>query len=116
MRKLVRNKIGRRVYDWPKKPENVGFKVRRPEHPDTFIDMLKAKLIEEAEEVSETRKKSGEWTDTIVELGDVYEVMRSMGKEMGFTMDDVILAANYKRMTLGDFSHQWVLTDELGHK
>jgi len=112
MRKLVRNVIGRRVYDWPSKPENVGFTARSQIENNDYRALLKAKLIEEAEEVASTSPKSGVWTDTILELGDVYEVMRTMCDEFGFSMDDVILAADYKRMTLGDFSHKWVLSND----
>lgn len=111
MRKLVRNVIGRRVYDWPKKPENIGFKAEKAYRPNEYLDLLRAKLIEEAEEVAAAKPENGRYVDTLIELGDVYEVMRTLAHELGYNMDDIRLAADYKRLTLGNFSDKWVLTD-----
>jgi predicted house-cleaning noncanonical NTP pyrophosphatase (MazG superfamily) len=65
---------------------------------------LFAKLIEEALEV---RNASGEEKKT--ELADLFEVVRTLAKSEGFTLDEIGAAANTKREKSGGFDDGLVL-------
>lgn len=105
MRRLVRNAIGRYVYDWPNKEENRGLKVSTSKD---FRADLKNKLVEEANEVVYANTSVA----VMEKLANVYEVMRSLAKVYEVSMEDIITVAEAKRLIEGDFSSGWILEAE----
>ena len=60
-----------------------------------YTQELKAKIIEEAKELSEDYN--------LEELADVYEVMLAIAKNLGYSLQDIEEKANFKRQRKGSF-------------
>jgi predicted house-cleaning noncanonical NTP pyrophosphatase (MazG superfamily) len=66
---------------------------------------LIGKILEEALEVRETQSRD----DRKVELADLLEIVRALAQMGGYSLSDVISAADVKREKLGGFDHGKVL-------
>jgi predicted house-cleaning noncanonical NTP pyrophosphatase (MazG superfamily) len=74
---------------------------------EEFDAALRAKLVEEAEETSETSSPDG----LVRELADVVEVVRALAGRQGFTLEDVLRAAHDRREQRGAFDERILLED-----
>lgn len=85
-----------------------------PEHryrtacPEEMIALLKAKLLEEAEEVAAARTGK-EWA---AELADVLEVVHALAARNGLTPRDLETMRRSKAMARGGFALRVVLLDQ----
>ncbi len=70
-----------------------------------FEVALRAKLVEEANEVAEAPSEH-----LLEELGDVFEVLTTLAAQYGLTLAEITDAANAKRQTHGGFDER--LTSE----
>ena len=70
----------------------------------SLVEVLKDKLEEETAEVV-----AAKGDDLLVELADVYEVIRSICVHSGWTLGELHDAADKKRAHLGGFSERWFL-------
>jgi len=68
--------------------------------PHAWRQLLQDKLLEEAREVISAPGKD----DKLAELGDLYEVIRSLAREFGFAEADVVAAADKKLAERGGFN------------
>jgi len=92
-KKLVRDKIISFL-------ENKGIKTNyRYLEEDEYITCLKAKLIEEANEVSEET----EMGEIIKEIGDVYEVLETLSRTLGISLEKIKQARDLKNAKNGKF-------------
>lgn len=69
--------------------------------------LLRAKAVEEALELQCAVSRE----DSIEELADLFEVIRSLSSNLGLSVEDVIQAADDKRLKRGDFSGGIILHD-----
>ena len=91
--KLVRDNIPNRI-------ENNGeVAITRTLSDDEYKIELYKKLLEESHEVINSQGVE----DTLEELADVLEILKSIAKLNGKTLDDVIEKANQKRLKRGGF-------------
>ena len=58
---------------------------QRTLNPEEFVDQLKIKLIEEANEVANAKSRP----ELIEELADVFEVLQALAKTMGITSNQI---------------------------
>ena len=63
-----------------------------------YVKELKAKIIEEAKELSEDYN--------LEELADVYEVMLAIANNLGYSLKDIEEKANFKRQRKGSFHNK----------
>lgn len=102
MSKLVRDKIPKIIKNSGKEP------ITHIEIDDKVIlELLRDKLIEEANEVK-CANSSG---NIILELVDVYEVMISIGRLYGVSIQNIQQFAKMKREQRGGFTKMIVLDD-----
>ena len=99
--KLIRDNIHNYVED-----KNRVFQLERMNNASLVI-VLKDKLEEETAEVV-----AAEGEELLVELADVYEVLRSICVHSGWTIGELHDAADKKRAHLGGFSERWFLNEE----
>ena len=99
--KLIRDKIHELIED-----KDRVFQLERMNDASLVI-VLKDKLEEETAEVV-----AAKGDDLLVELADVYEVVRSLCLHSGWTIEELHEAADKKRAHLGGFSHRWFLNEE----
>jgi len=99
--KLIRDKIHELIED-----KDRVFQLERMNDASLVI-VLKDKLEEETAEVV-----AAKGDDLLVELADVYEVIRSICIHSGWTIEELHEAAEKKRAHLGGFSHRWFLREE----
>ena len=91
--KLVRDKI-------PNIIEEKGEKAyTRILNDDEYFKELLIKLEEETKEVIGTNNNE----DLLEELGDVYEVIKSIAEAKGFSTEDIVEVADEKRSKRGGF-------------
>lgn len=69
---------------------------------EEYLNCLKAKLIEEANEVSEETERG----EIIKEIGDVYEVLEALAKTLGVSMEEITKARNLKNTENGAFKEK----------
>ena len=102
--KLIRDNIHNYVED-----KNRVFQLERMNNASLVI-VLKDKLEEETAEVV-----AAEGEELLVELADVYEVLRSICIHSGWTIGELHDAADKKRAHLGGFNDRWFInTDPKG--
>ena len=95
-KKLVRDKIISFL-------ENKGIKTNhRYLEEDEYIACLKAKLIEEASEVSEETERG----EIIKEIGDVYEVLETLSETLGVSIEEIKQARDLKNAKNGKFKEK----------
>ena len=95
--KLIRDKV-------PEIMHNDGTNIHAMVMDDIeYANALKKKLIEEAEEVFMAENA----TELKEELADVLEVILSIAKQNNLTFDDIINAAEYKRINKGGFDKKF---------
>ena len=99
--KLIRDNIHHYVED-----KNRVFQLERM-NDSSLVICLKDKLEEETAEVL-----AAKGDDLLVELADVYEVLRSICVHSGWTIGELHDAADKKRAHLGGFSERWFLNEE----
>ena len=99
--KLIRDNIHNYVGD-----KNRVFQLERMNSASLVI-CLKDKLEEECREVVAADGK-----ELLVELADVYEVLRAICIHSGWTIGELHDAADKKRAHLGGFSERWFLNEE----
>lgn len=92
--KLVRDKIPNIIKN------NGGEPYTRILSNDEYIENLKKKLIEECNEVVSTKTKE----DTLEELADTFEVVRSLAKALGYSYENLIDAVENKATKRGGFN------------
>lgn len=92
--KLVRDKIPEIIKN------DKGIPVIRELANEEYWDYLLKKVIEELEEV----KTAPNNDERRKELADMLELIRAMAVYNGYTLEDIIKAANKKRETNGGFS------------
>ena len=104
-RKFKQNKLWRdKSVD---KAEATGSKIHWTRLDDAaFADELKLKFIEEAQEVCATSNKEA----LIEELGDVLEVIKSLGTVYNFTLQDVCDVRDKKYENRGGFDGRKFVT------
>ncbi len=69
---------------------------------EEFKVELHKKLLEEAQEVVEAPTRE----QKLEELGDLYEVMLAVAQQEGFSIFDIVMAAQDKRLYRGGFSQR----------
>ena len=99
--KLIRDNIHNYIED-----KNRVFQLERMNNASLVI-VLKDKLEEETAEVV-----AADGEELLVELADVYEVIRSICVHSGWTIGELHDAADKKRAHLGGFSERWFLHEE----
>ena len=92
--KLVRDKIPNIIKN------NGGEPYTRILSNDEYIENLKKKLIEECNEVVSAKTKE----DTLEELADTFEVVRSLAKALGYSYENLIDAVENKATKRGGFN------------
>ena len=92
--KLVRDKIPNIIKN------NSGEPYTRILSNDEYIENLKKKLIEECNEVVSAKTKE----DTLEELADTFEVVRSLAKALGYSYENLIDAVENKATKRGGFN------------
>lgn len=97
--KIVRDKIPEKIAS--RKELNVTTSVP----PRTQEAFLIGKILEEALEVRESETPD----ERLVELSDLLEIIRALAHTNGFSLDDVVRAADKKRAKLGGFEGGHVL-------
>lgn len=80
----------------------------RVSRPEEWADLIKAKLLEEASEVTEARTRE----EVTEELADLQEVIYAYARIFGIDFGDVIEARIEKRLTRGNFRRGYVMEDE----
>ena len=99
--KLIRDNIHNYIED-----KNRVFQLERMNNASLVI-VLKDKLEEETAEVV-----AADGEELLVELADVYEVIRSICVHSGWTIGEFHDAADKKLSHLGVFSERWFLHEE----
>ena len=99
--KLIRDNIHNYIED-----KSRVFQLERM-NDSSLVIVLKDKLEEETAEVV-----AAEGEELLVELADVYEVLRSICVHSGWTIGELHDAADKKRAHLGGFSERWFLNEE----
>ena len=101
MIKMRRFKIDKLIRDrFPEILSNSGIKVfERNLSQDEYIDSLKDKLVEEAQEICDADNKD----DILEELADLFEVMTTFAKVQGFELQDIMRIAEEKKLNKGGF-------------
>mgnify|MGYP004518425119 FL=1 len=92
--KLVRDKIPNIIKN------NGGEPYTRILSDEEYIKELKKKLIEECNEVVSAKTKE----DTLEELADTFEVVRSLAKALGYSYENLIDEAEKKATKRGGFN------------
>ena len=98
--KLIRDKIHKNIKD-----KTSVFQLERMNEL-SLGEVLKDKLIEEAQQVFEAKPEA-----MLEELADVYEVLLALGAVYGHTFGSIQAYADYKRDELGGFRDRWFLRD-----
>ncbi len=91
--KLVRNRTNERLLK-----KNVHMQFRIVDMPE-YIKLLKVKLMEEAQEAAEAQ----DTTELVDELADVMEVIHSLIKATGISLDAIEQSRQEKLETRGSF-------------
>ena len=99
--KLIRDNIHNYIED-----KSRVFQLERM-NDSSLVIVLKDKLEEETAEVV-----AAEGEELLVELADVYEVLRAICVHSGWTIGELHDAADKKRAHLGGFSERWFLNEE----
>jgi predicted house-cleaning noncanonical NTP pyrophosphatase (MazG superfamily) len=103
------HKFGKLVRD--KVPDEITLKgervVAKRVRPEDLLRALKDKAIEESAEVFYAE----DLETTLQELGDLFEVIRSITGVLGFTMEDIQRVADLKLATRGGFTEGWILEE-----
>ena len=94
--KLVRDKIPNIIKN------NGGEPYTRILSNEEYIENLKKKLIEECNEVISVKTKE----DTLEELADTLEVVRSLAKAIGYSYENLIDVAEKKATKRGGFEEK----------
>jgi predicted house-cleaning noncanonical NTP pyrophosphatase (MazG superfamily) len=94
-RKLVRDRVPQQIRSRGDEPTT------RTLSDAEFTSALLAKLVEEAQELQVAAE-----TERLPELADVWEVLTTLVASLGFTQDDVALAAQFTRTVRGGFSEK----------
>lgn len=97
--KLVRDKIPDKI------KSNGEVAVTRVLDDDEYRKELFKKLLEEANEVINSSSKE----EALEELADVLEVIKSIGELNNFSLENIIDAANKKRLSRGGFKKRMFL-------
>lgn len=103
MNKLIRDKIPEIIRASGKQP-NVYIET----DSDKIFELLRDKLIEEANEV----KNAKDDLDLKYELADVYEVFKTLVNYCGYTTDHIMKLAEDKKQLRGGFDIMYVLKQE----
>jgi predicted house-cleaning noncanonical NTP pyrophosphatase (MazG superfamily) len=99
-RKLVRDRLPQLIRSRGDEP------VTRTLSDAEFTSALLAKLVEEAQELQAAAD-----ADRLPELADVWEVLTTLVASLGFSQDDVALAAQFTRTVRGGFGERvWLET------
>lgn len=98
MGKLVRDRIPHLIRSSGGRPV-----VRRLEGED-FVEALLAKVVEEAHELAASSPQH-----RLEEAADVLEVLIAVAGALGIAFDDVVRAAEQKRVQRGGFDERWWL-------
>lgn len=98
MQKLVRDRIKEII---EKKGEHERFKILEG---DEFVSALKDKLVEESLEVQAAKPD-----ELLEELADVMEVIMTLAKEMGFSLEDIEMKRRIKAVLRGRFDKKLML-------
>lgn len=93
--KLVRDRVPQLIRSRGSEP------ITRSLSPDEYRTALLAKLVEEAQELRDATE-----AERLPELADVWEVLTSLLTELDFSLDDVSLAAQFKRTVRGGFDER----------
>lgn len=93
--KLVRDRVPQLIRSRGSEP------VTRTLTPPEYCTALLAKLVEEAEEL-----RSAQVADRLPELADVWEVWTTLLDCLGFSQEDVAMAAQFKRTVRGGFAER----------
>ena len=99
--KLIRDNIHNYIED-----KSTVFQLERM-NDLSLVEVLKDKLREETAEVI-----AATGDDLLIELADVYEVLRSICVHSGWTIGELHDAADNKRAHLGGFSNRWFLRED----
>ena len=95
--KLIRDKIPQLLDET--------YSVRKEKDYHKQYKLLINKLIEEAKEV---KSAGNNYRDVLEELADVYEVITSIAKHLGMTVEMIEEAADIKREERGGFTEYYV--------
>ena len=103
-RKLVRDRVPQLIRSRGDEPTT------RTLDSQEFLDALLAKLVEEARELQDAPM-----SERLPELADVWEVLLTLVEQLGFTPDDVALAAQMTRTVRGGFAERvWLESTTTG--
>jgi predicted house-cleaning noncanonical NTP pyrophosphatase (MazG superfamily) len=94
-RKLVRDRVPQQIRSRGDEP------ITRTLSDAEFTSALLTKLVEEAQELQVAAE-----TERLPELADVWEVLTTLMASLGFSQDEVALAAQFTRTVRGGFSEK----------
>lgn len=101
--KLIRNKIPNLINN----PSKIG----QIETDEMFLNALAFKIYEEANEAMKAIIDNKGEDEVLEELGDVFEVIKTIMGEYGFTMEDLEEQCEFKNEERGSFSDGYLLKD-----